>query len=151
MNIKQRLEKDLKTAMLAGDKFKVTTLRGLKSSILNVEVAEGSRENGLNNQRIISLLNKEAKQRQESADMYVSAGSQQKADQELAEKKIISQYLPEQMSESELRSVVEKIATEANYSEMRQMGQLIADVKDKTKGTAEGSMIAKLAKEYLTK
>ncbi len=86
MGLKQQIDADLKTAMLAGDKVLVTTLRGLKSVILNVEVAEGSRETGLADDKIISLLQKEAKKRQESADLYLQGGSVERQQAELAEK-----------------------------------------------------------------
>lgn len=151
MKIKKQLEADLKTAMLAGEKNKVTTLRGLKSSILNAEVAEGSREAGLSDEKIISVFSKEAKKRQEAADLYTQAGNNEKAQQELVEKQIIAGYLPKQMSEAEIQELVTKAANENNLTEPKQMGQLIAAVKQESKGAADGSVIARFAKEQLSK
>ncbi|MCA9344437.1 GatB/YqeY domain-containing protein [Candidatus Saccharibacteria bacterium] len=151
MKIKKQLEADLKTAMLAGEKNKVTTLRGLKSSILNAEVAEGSREAGLSEEKIISVFSKEAKKRQEAADLYTQAGNNEKAQQELVEKQIIAGYLPKQMSEAEIQELVTKAANENNLTEPKQMGQLIAAVKQESKGAADGSVIARFAKEQLSK
>lgn len=151
MKIKKQLEADLKTAMLAGEKIKVTTLRGLKSSILNAEVAEGSREAGLSDEKIISVFSKEAKKRQEAADLYTQAGNNEKAQQELVEKQIIAGYLPKQMSEAEIQELVTKAANENNLTEPKQMGQLIAAVKQESKGAADGSVIARFAKEQLSK
>ena len=137
--------------MLAGEKNKVTTLRGLKSSILNAEVAEGSREAGLSDEKIISVFSKEAKKRQEAADLYTQAGNNEKAQQELVEKQIIAGYLPKQMSEAEIQELVTKAANENNLTEPKQMGQLIAAVKQESKGAADGSVIARFAKEQLSK
>src|SRR6185369_11783185 len=97
--LKVRIDQDLKTALLAGDKTLATTLRGLKSAILYVEVAKGVRDEGLSDEEIVTLLAKEAKKRQESADLYVQGGSQERADAELAEKKAIEVYLPQQLSD----------------------------------------------------
>jgi uncharacterized protein YqeY len=72
---KQQIDADLKTAMLAGDKTLVTTLRGLKSAILYVEVAENAREKGLPEDAVVAILQKEAKKRQESADLYLQGGN----------------------------------------------------------------------------
>lgn len=151
MKLKQQLIDDIKAAMLSGDKEAVTTLRGLKSSILNVEVAEGVRDTGLSDEKIVEIFIKEAKKRQEAADLYKQVGNETKAEQELAEKKIIQNYLPKQLSEDELRQIITEIADKENISELSQMGQLISKVKASTGGSADGSFIAKLSKEYLQK
>lgn len=149
--IKQQIEQDIKAAMLAGDKFRVTTLRGLKSSILNVEVAEGSRDSGLSDDKVISLFSKESKKRQEAADLYKQAGNDDKAQQELDEKQIIAEYLPQQLSDSDLEKVVKEVMTQNSITDIKQMGQLIGLVKAKTGGTADGAAIARVVKEQLSK
>jgi uncharacterized protein YqeY len=149
MSLKQQLEDDIKTAMLAGDKTLVTTLRGLKSSILNVEVANGSREQGLTDDEVIAVLTKQAKQRQESADMYVQGGIQEKADAELAEKAVIEKYLPAQVSEEEIAAAIDKVIADTDAAGMQAMGQVIGAVKQQFGATADGSLIAKLVKEKL--
>src|SRR6185436_15726373 len=102
MSLKQQIDADIKQAMLGGDKVLTTTLRGLKSAILYVEVAKNKREEGLTDDEITEVLSKEAKKRQESADLYVQGGNQVKADEELVEKIVIEKYLPAQISEDEL-------------------------------------------------
>ena len=149
MNLKQQLEADLKTAMLAGDKTLVTTLRGLKSAILNVEVAKGLREQGLSDDEVIEVLTKQSKQRQESADMYVQGGIQEKADAELVEKAVIEKYLPAQVSEEELNTAIDKVIAETGASGMQAMGQVIGTVKQQFGASADGSIIARLVKEKL--
>ncbi len=149
MTIKEQLEKDIKTAMLAGEKTLVTTLRGLKSVILYAEVASGDREAGLPEEQVISLLQKEAKKRQESADLYRTGNNIEKAEHEEAEKKVIDQYLPQQLSEEDVRSLVEEEATKMGTPTLQQMGQLIGAVKQASGGAADGAVIARLVKERL--
>ncbi len=147
--IKQRLQDDVKTAMLAGDSARLECLRGLKSAILYAEVAAGKREEGLSDDEILALLAKEAKKRQESADLYVQGGSQERADKELAEKVVIEAYLPEQMSEDELAQVIDEVISQVKPDSMQQMGQVIGQVKLRVGNSADGSVIARIVKERL--
>lgn len=149
--LKDRIDQDLKTALLAGDKTLATTLRGLKSVILYAEVAAGSRDKGgLNDDEIITLFAKEAKKRQDSADLYVQGGNQDRADAELTEKAVIEGYLPKQLSDDELRAIVDSAATELGATEPQAMGQVIGMVKQKTAGVADGARIAAFVKERLS-
>jgi uncharacterized protein YqeY len=147
--LKEQIDQDLKQAMLAGDKTLVTTLRGLKGAILNVEVAEGIRDTGLPDERIIDLFVKEAKKRQESADLFKQGGNQEKAAAELTEKTVIEKYLPTQMSEDEITSLVDEIIAATGASGMQAMGQVIGAVKQKTGASADGATVARIVKERL--
>jgi len=144
-----RIDQDLKTALLAGDKVLATTLRGLKSVILYAEVAQGVRGVGLPDDQIIVLLSKEAKKRQESADLYKQGGNEERATAELTEKKVIETYLPAQMSEEELVAAVDAAILQLGASGTAAMGQVIGLVKQKTAGQADGARIAQLVKERL--
>lgn len=148
--IKQRLQDDVKAAMLAGDSLRLETLRGLKSAILYAEVAAGKREEGLDDEEITTLFAKEAKKRQESADLYVQGGSQDRADKELHERAIIEEYLPEQMSEAELAALIDAVIDQVKPQGMQQMGQIIGQVKAKVGNAADGSVIARIVKEKLS-
>lgn len=150
MTIKERLDQDLKKAMLGGDKTMATTIRGLKSAVLYAEVASGNREKGLADQEIIELFGKEAKKRQESADLYIQGGSQEKADAELAEKRIIELYLPQQISDDELSVVVSQVSEEMGGITQQQMGQAIGKVKSLVGATADGSRIAMAVKAAIS-
>ncbi len=150
MGVKQRIDTDLKTAMLAGDKTLVTTLRGLKAAILNVEVAENARDTGLSEDKIITVLQKEAKKRQESADLFAQGGNDEKAQAELAEKTVIEKYLPAQMSDEELSGLIDEVIAESGASGMQAMGQVIGAVKAKAGTAADGAVIARLVKERLS-
>src|SRR3989344_3869308 len=127
MSLKQQIDQDLKQAMLAGDKMLVSTLRGLKSSILNEEVA---------------------KKRQESADLFKQGGNDEKASQEQAEKEVINNYLPEQMSEEDLAGLVD-VAIASMGKDPAKMGQIIGAVKQKAGAGADGAAIASLVKQRL--
>lgn len=147
--LEDKLEQDIKAALLAGEAHRVTTLRGLKSSLLNVKVAEGKRDTGLSDDEVIAIFAKEAKKRQESADLYKQGNNQEKADQELAEKAIIESYLPEQLSEDELKQLIDQVIAETGAAGPQAMGQVIGQVKAKAGAAADGAVIARLVKEKL--
>lgn len=149
MSIKQQLDADLKAALLSGDKVLATTLRGLKGAVLNVEIAKGIRDTGLGDQEVIELFGKEAKKRQESADLYVQGGNQEKADAELAEKEVIQKYLPAQLSDAELDAIVSEVVTAVGGASKETMGQIIGQVKARVGAQADGGRIAAAVKERI--
>lgn len=142
MSLKQQIDQDIKTAMLAGDKTLVTTLRGLKSTILYAEVAKGNREQGLADTDIVNLLGKEAKKRQESADLYAQGGNEERQSAELSEKATIEKYLPKQLDERELDAVIDVVVADKGAVSQQNMGQIIGEVKQRTAGQADGGRIA---------
>jgi uncharacterized protein len=146
--LEKQLEQDLKTAMLARDSETTEVIRGLKSTILYYKVANNKRNEDLDNQELISILSKESKKRQESADLYVQGGDQSRADKELSEKKIIDKYLPAKMSIEELTKLIEQVISENDGANM---GQIIGIVRGKTNGMADGGDIARLVKEKIGK
>lgn len=147
--LEERIEQDIKSALLAGDKQKATTLRTVKSALLNVKVATGKRESGLSDDEVIQVLAKEAKKRQESADLYKQGGDEDRAGNELAEKKVIEQYLPAQLSEEEVTKIVDEVIAQTGASGQQAMGQVIGAVRAKTQGSADGAVIARIVKEKL--
>jgi uncharacterized protein YqeY len=149
MDLKWRIDQDLKSALLAREELRVSTLRGLKSAILYAEVAEGAKESGLAEDKLIAVLSKEAKKRQESADIYEKSGEPERAEKELSEKKIIAKYLPEQLSDDELEKLVDKAIAETGASDARSMGLVIGKVKTSAGGQADGARVAKIVKEKL--
>ncbi len=150
MSLEARISQDLKAAMLAGQKQDVLILRGLKSSLLYAKVAgSDNREEELPDSAVIALLARESKKRQESADLYIQGGSQDKADAELKEKALIDAYLPAQLSATELERLVDSVIAELQASSSADMGKVIGAVKDKAGPTGDGAVIAKLVKEKL--
>ena len=151
MTLKQRIEADLKTAMLAGDRLKVETLRGLKGAILNEEVTRKQRDSGLDEAVMLQLLAKEAKKRTESAGFFDQGGNHEAAQKERAEKEIIDAYLPTQLSESELEVIVRRVIAELKADSPQMMGQVVGKVRAEAGPTADGGIIARLVKELLNK
>lgn len=147
--LEDQIEKDIKAALLSRDSQRATTLRGLKSTLLNVKVATGKRDSGLTDEEVLPVLAKEAKKRQESADLYVQGGNQERADAELAEKAIIEEYLPAQLSEAEITQLVEQAIAETGAEGPSGMGQVIGKVKAQAGASADGALIARIAKEKL--
>lgn len=148
MSIKEQIDADLKAALLGGDKTLAMTLRGIKAVILNEEVAQGKRESGLPDEEVVRLLQREAKKRQESADLYGQGGNAEKQQAELAEKEVIAQYLPEQLSEEDIAKLVDAAIAEIG-NEQQNMGRIIGAVKQKAGGSSDGALIAKIVKERL--
>lgn len=149
MPIKQLIDQDLKQAMLSGDKTLVTTLRGLKSVVLYVEIAQNNRDIGLDDKAILEVLGKEAKKRQESADLYAQAGDEKRQRAELDEKSAIEKYLPKQMSDDELSAIIEKVVERQGPVSNQTMGKIIGSIKQQTAGRADGGRIAAAVKAQM--
>jgi len=148
--LEKQIEQDLKIALLAKDHVKVDTLRGLKSALLYAKVEKGKRDSGLTSEEEIAVLSKESKKRSESAELYIKGGNQVKAQQELLEKEYIDVYLPKQLSVEEVKRIVIDTISAMGVNDMASMGRVIAEVKQKTAGAADGGLIAKLVKESLS-
>jgi len=142
-----KIQADLKTALLGGDKKRAEVLRGLKSVLLNEKIAKGLRETGLSDEQALILIGKEAKKRGESADMYKQANAMDRAEAELSEKAILEEYLPAQMSDEELAIIVDEII--ASLGQNAQMGQAIGAVREKVGAQADGGRIAAAVKAKL--
>lgn len=147
--LEQKIEQDIKTALLAGDAQRVSVLRGLKSALLNEKVAKGKRDSGLSDDEVLAILGKEAKKRQESADLYKQGDDETRQQAELAEKRIIEAYLPAQLSEEEVAKLVDAAIATTGAQGPKAMGQVIGRVKQQAGASADGALIARLAKEKL--
>ncbi len=149
--IKQSLGQDLKTAMLAGDKPRVQALQTLKGAILNAEIAEGKREEGLAEDAVIALFQKELKKRNEAAALYDQGGNTESAAEERFEAEIIQSYLPAQLDEAAINELIDQAISELSLELNNQaMGQLIGAVKQKSGGAADGALVARLVKARLS-
>lgn len=146
----QDLERDLKTALLAGDKELVTTLRTLKGALEYEAGSAGTKLAGMTQEQAQKVLNREAKKRQEAADLYEKAGEMERAAKELQEKAVITKYLPKQMDETELIKIVNEEVAKLDQPTMKEMGAIIGAVRARTGGAADGSLIARLVKERLS-
>ena len=148
MSLKQQIDQDIKSAMLAKKKEELTAIRAIKSAILLAETEKGA-GSGLSNDAEIKLLTKAAKQRKESAELYAKEGRTDLADKEQFEFEIISRYLPEQLSETDLRMAIELVITEVGADGMKDMGKVMVASTKKLAGKADGKKIAELVKLIL--
>jgi len=149
MSLKERIDSDIKKAMLAKKKAELLALRGIKSAILLAETEKGSSEN-LTEDKEMQLLMKSAKQRKESAEIYSKEGRQDLADKEIAEFKIISRYLPEQMDEAGIKKVVSEIITKMGAQGMQDMGKVMGATTKQLAGKADGKQISTIVRQLLS-
>lgn len=147
MSLKQQLDKDIKTALLGGNKVKAEVLKSLKSAILYEEVAKKARDRGLDDAELLIVFAREAKKRSESAELYRKAGEVERAQKEESEKAIIDLYLPKQLSDAELEQIVSEIIAKAGADP--QIGKVIGLVRSKVGPLAEGGRIAAVVKTKL--
>lgn len=148
--MQDKLEADLKQAMLSGDKVKTEVLRGIKNALQYEGVAAGAGDRTLSDEQIQKVLAREAKKRQEAADLYKQGGNQDKAEAELSEKQIIEAYLPEQMDEAAISQLIKAEIAKFDSPTMADMGKIIGAVKAKTGAAADGATVARLVKEALS-
>ena len=143
--IKERLQEDWKTALKAKDKFKANVLSTAKSSIL---LCEKNGEN-VDDARVIEILAKEVKQRREAVLEFEKGNRQDLVDEANAEIAILLDYLPQQLSEEEILEIVKESAITVGASSIKDMGKVMALVRPKTVGKADGKLVSQLVKNYL--
>lgn len=149
--LKDKLQADLKQAMLARDTEKVEVLKGLKSAILYAEVAENKRDVGLSDEEILVVFKKESKKRQDSVDLYIQGGNESQAQKETNEKAVIDSYLPAQLDESAVVALIDDALKELNITEptRQDMGRIMGAVKTKAGASLDGATLARLVTNRL--
>lgn len=145
--IKERLQEDWKAALKAKDKFKTNVISTARSAILLVEKTDGIQ---VEDAQAIEILAKEVKQRKEAMLEFEKGNRQDLVDQNKSEIEILLNYLPQQLGEEEIRKIVEDSAIEAGASSIKDMGKVMAVVRPKTLGRADGKLVSQIVKEYLT-
>jgi uncharacterized protein YqeY len=140
----------MKAALLGGNRFVGEVLRNLKAAILNEEVAQNKRDEGLSDADIEKVIAREVKKRNESAALYDQNDRPELADNEKKEAEVLIKYLPEQLSEDELRKIVTAKIAELGVSGPQAMGQVIGAVKQQVGNTADGATLARIVKETLS-
>ncbi|HSX18355.1 MAG TPA: GatB/YqeY domain-containing protein [Candidatus Saccharimonadales bacterium] len=146
--MQEKMERDIKDALLSGDRQKAETLKGLKNA-LQYEVLSADKDQTLSDEQIQKVLARESKKRQEAADLYKQGGNNGRAGAELAEKAIIDSYLPEQVDEAAIETTVAEEVSKLDSPSMADMGKIIGGVKAKLGAGADGATIAQLAKQAL--
>lgn len=135
-------------AMKTHDTVRLNAVRAIKSEILLAKTS--STEHELEDSDVMKLIQKLVKQRKESAEMYVQAGRQELADNELAEAKFMESYLPKALSEDEVRNILKQIIAEAGASSPKDMGKVMGAATKRLAGQADGRTISTIVKELLS-
>lgn len=146
MSLKTRLTDDMKTAMRAGDKSRLGVIRLINAAIKQREVDERIE---LDDAQVLSVLEKMLKQRKDSVKQYNDAGRQDLADAERAEMTVIEAYLPAQLSEAEVDALLEAAVSETGASSMRDMGKVMALLKERAAGRADMAVLSQKLKARL--
>jgi uncharacterized protein YqeY len=147
--MQDKIDSDLKAAMLSGDKQKAEVLRGLKTALQYEAFNAGSQDRSVSDEVAQKVLAREAKKRQDTAEIYKNAGEAARAEAELSEKKIIDTYLPEQLGEEEVKKIVDEEVSNQGASSPSDMGKVIGAVRARLGASADGATIARLVKEAL--
>ncbi|HNK61978.1 MAG TPA: GatB/YqeY domain-containing protein [Chitinophagaceae bacterium] len=150
MSLEQKIMTDLKAAMLAKDEAALRSLRAIKAAILLTKTSEGS-NGALTEEDEIKLLQKMAKQRKDSLEIFQQQNRADLAKKEAEELAVIEKFLPKQLSAEEIKTELEKLIKETGASSPADMGKVMGAATKQLSGKADGKMIATLVKELLAK
>ncbi|HEX6983046.1 MAG TPA: GatB/YqeY domain-containing protein [Balneolaceae bacterium] len=151
MPIKDQIMADLKQAMKNKDRDRLRVLRSLKAKLLEREISERQEgEATLSDEQSVEVLMKAAKQRKESIEQFEEGGRDDLAENEKKELEIINSYLPEMLSEDEIREIAQEKIDTLGAENMSDMGRVMGAMMQELKGKADGSLISKVVKEKLS-
>ena len=148
MNLKNRIQEEMKDAMRSGARERLKVIRLILSSIKQIEV--DTRIEVSNDDDVLLIINKMVKQRRDSIKQFIAGNRQDLADIEFAEITILEQYLPAQLNEEEIEKILNITIAECAATSMKDMGKVMAAVKSKINGRADMSIISQRIKTYLS-
>jgi uncharacterized protein YqeY len=146
MSLIDRIEGDLKTAMLEHDNERRDTLRLILASLRS---AEKDLQRPLSDDEELQVLQRERKRRIEAAEAFRAGGREEQAAKEEAELAVLKEFMPEPLSEDELEEIVDDVIAEVGATSLRQLGRVMADVMPQVAGRADGSVVSQLVREKL--
>tara|TARA_R110002049_G_scaffold2761_4_gene22554 strand:- start:22 stop:471 length:450 start_codon:yes stop_codon:yes gene_type:complete len=149
MGLQQEVMSALKDAMKSKDQTALTALRAIKSAILLAQTESGAKEE-LNEAQELKILQKQVKQRKDSAVIYLEQGREDLAASELAEAEVISQFLPEALSDKEIEKVVVMTIEQVGAEGMKDMGKVMGMVSKELAGQADGKTISNIVRQKLS-
>lgn len=149
MNLFDTISAQIKEAMLARDKVRLETLRGIKKEFLEARTAKGS-DGNLSDEQAIKILTKMAKQRRETAQIYDEQNRPELRDGEIAEAEIIETYLPRQLSDDDLAEALRAIIAETGATSPHEMGKVMGVATKRLAGRADGSRISAMTRQLLS-
>ena len=151
--MEERIQKDIMSAMKEKDEVRLTALRAVKTAIMQTKTSpnfKGDRDANLPDADVLKIMQKLAKEREESFNIYISAGRNDLADKEHKEMLIIKEYLPKPLTEEELNTIVKETIEEVGASTMKDMGKVMGMVSQKTNGRADGKVVSMIVKKLLS-
>lgn len=146
MNLSERLNDDMKQAMRSQEKFKLSTIRMIRSSMKNLEI---DLKRPLEDAEVLDILSREIKQRKDSLQEFEKAGREDLAKDVAAEIEIISVYLPQQLTEEEIKVIVQQTIQETGASSKAEMGKVMSALLPKVKGRADGKLVNTFVQQFL--
>lgn len=149
MTLEEKINADIKAAMLAKEKDKLEALRAVKSAILLAKTEKGN--DAIAEEAEIKLLQKLVKQRKETAEIYKSQNRQDLADIELLQASIIEKYLPEQMDTAQLQQIIKDIIQQCGATSIKDMGKVMGLASKQLAGKADNKTISEIVKDLLNK
>ena len=149
--MRDRLMQAVKDAMKGGEKSRLSTLRMVQAKIKDADIAARPAREKIADAEIVDLLAKMVKQRRESITLYVQGGRQELADQETAEISVIETFMPKQLGEAEITAAISGIIAETSASSVKDMGRVMAALKDKYAGQMDFAKASGLVKGLLAK
>ncbi|WP_138204759.1 GatB/YqeY domain-containing protein [Haloimpatiens lingqiaonensis] len=148
MSLKERLQQDWKDALKGKEKFKANVISMAKAAVLHAEKTDGS---SLDDEQIVEILAKEVKQRKDAIEEFKKGNRQDLVDDTEKEIQILMNYLPQQLTQEEIFKIIKASADEVGANSIKDMGKLMSAVMPKFKGRADGKLVNKIVKEYLSR
>ena len=146
MNLSERLNEDMKQAMKSKDKFALSTIRMVRSTIQNLEI---DLKRTLDDSEVLDILSREIKQRKDALQEFEKAGRDELAATNRAEIELIQKYLPQQLSEEEIKVIVQQTIQETGASSKSEMGKVMSALMPKDKGRADGKLVNQAVQQFL--
>lgn len=146
MSLKEKLLSNMKEAMKSKDSVKLGTVRGVISAVKNQEI---DLKKELSEEEILTIVSREVKKRKEASVLYEKGNRPELKDKEIQEMKILQTYLPEQVSEKDLRHRIQEVIAETGAEGMKDFGKIMKTLVPEFKGKADNGLIKELANEYL--
>lgn len=148
MRLEEKIQQDIKAAMLAKEREKLESLRAIKAAILLAKTADGSES--VADDALVKIIQKLVKQRKETAVIYKEQSRPELAEKELMEASYMEVYLPKQLSEEELTAEIKKIIAEVGATSAKEMGKVMGVASKALAGKADGRAISTIVKSLLS-
>jgi uncharacterized protein len=149
MTLEERLDADLKEAMRSGDNVRKLAIRAVKTAITEAKVS-GTEQRSVTDEDVMRILQKQVKQRRDSIAEFAKGGRNDLIERELAEIAVLEKYLPQQLSEAEVRAHAEKVIAELSVTDMKGLGPVMKRMTGDLRGVADGQVINRVVRELLT-